>query len=81
MKELDQRIDTLFRLNEDLISVLINTGASTAEGLLLKLRVAASLVPLDENENAHRLLQAIVDDAEKLLGSTDAHTRPKPEHL
>ena len=81
MKELDTRIDTLFRLNEELISGVINTGASTAQGLLLKLRVAEALVPLDENENAHRLLQAIVGDAEKLLGSIDAQTGPKPEHL
>lgn len=81
MKELDRRINALFRLNENLVSDVINTGASTAQGLLLKLRVAASLVPLDENENAYRLLQAIVGDAEKLLGPIDAQIGPKPEHL
>lgn len=79
MKELDTRIDTLFRLNEELISGVINTGASTAQGLLLKLRVAEALVPLDENENAHRLLQAIVGNAEELLSTIDADTSPQTE--
>lgn len=79
MKVLDTRIDTLFRLNEELISGVINTGASTAQGLLLRLRVAAALVPLDENENAHRLLQAIVGNAEELLSTIDAYTSPQTE--
>lgn len=72
MKELDKEIDTLFRLNENLISSVIETGASTTAGFLYKLRVAASLVPRDENENAHTLLQGILRDAETLWGPINA---------
>lgn len=76
MKQLDKRIDKLFRINERLISGVVGTDATTTLGILCKVRVAASLVPQDENENAHMLLQGILRDAEKLWGAISASSRP-----
>lgn len=76
MAQLDKEIDKLFRINEILMSKVIATDATTVAGFLYKLRVAASLVPQDENRNAHMLLQGILSDAEKLWGSIDASSRP-----
>ena len=63
MEALNARINDLFDHNRKDLARLSSLTATTATGLLQKLRVAAALVAPDENEEAHALLQSILHDA------------------
>jgi len=63
MEALNTRITDLFDHNRKDLGRLSCLAATTATGLLQKLRVAAALVAPDENEEAHALLQSILHDA------------------
>tara|TARA_R110001606_G_scaffold191092_1_gene339057 strand:+ start:822 stop:1268 length:447 start_codon:yes stop_codon:yes gene_type:complete len=61
---IDSRIIALHAVNKKLLGRISKSHATTAHGLLSKLRVALELVPSDENKDAHLLLRSVLQDIE-----------------
>ena len=63
---IDQRLDALYETRQELLAALPALDATTAQGVALKLAVAAIVVPPDENENAHNLITSALHDLRTL---------------
>ena len=61
---IDSRIIALYAVNKKLLGKISSSHATTAYGLLSKLRVALELVPPDENKDAHLLIRSVLQDIE-----------------
>lgn len=59
---IDDRLDVLHAQNQNLLLALPRIAATTAQGLALKLAVAAEHVPPEENREAHHLIKSALRD-------------------
>lgn len=62
LEAIDSQIKELAEVQRELLLILPSLVAQTPLGLASKLAVAAASVPLDENEEAHRLIESILHD-------------------
>lgn len=67
LKAIEGRLTELFEGKRGLLCELPSVAASSAQGIILKLRVAAASVFPDENEEVHNLLRSILTDLQRLL--------------
>ncbi len=67
MSAVEARLESSFESRHYLLTQLADMTAATLQGICLKLAVAAKAVPVDENPEAHALLQGTLKDFQALL--------------
>lgn len=66
LEAIEERLEAVYETRQERLANLPNLPATTQQGLVLKLAVAAIIVMPDENEKAHNLINSALHDLQTM---------------